>query len=129
MRIIKFRAWDKENNKWANLNQLADWDSCEMNVCVNFENKEYPYQTIEFESDDKYEFMQSTGLTDKNGKEIYEGDIVGEKDFYQEVISKNGAFRIKADDTPLQEWLWKRERQNEVDKVLGNIYENKELMK
>ena len=59
MREIKFRAWDKVNNKMYDWKYLFSFKS----VCGLFDNS-------------NLELMQFTGLLDSSGKEIYEGDIV-----------------------------------------------------
>lgn len=72
---------------------------------------------------DDYIWMRSTDLFDKNGKEIFEGDIFDDGFKYRDsVIFKNGAFREKKDGEPLSGC-----RVTDLE-VIGNCYENPELM-
>jgi len=77
---------------------------------------------------DQVILLQFTGLKDKNGKEIYEGDLIGDKDCYVEVIFKDGSFCNKGDFKPIIEWIWARKRKGIETEVIGNIYENPELL-
>lgn len=123
MREIKFRAWDNVQE-----------------VMLSVENIDFRNDLITFNEDDNsltdtfemITLMQYTGMKDKNGKEIYEGDIVGSLCMRAEVIFEDGSFRFKWLDK-----ITKRVRKynepmfkntNIVFEVIGNIYENKELL-
>ena len=74
--------------------------------------------------------MQSTGLVDKNGKEIFEGDIVkmskdvySEPTYYEVVRHRGGAYRLESKQHGCELWL----RHTDCE-VVGNIYENPELL-
>lgn len=120
---IKFRAWDKKSKKWLK----ECWISLYGYPIINIRSEHMGADLPEIR-EDIVELTQFTGLTDKNGKEIYEGDLVGEKDFYFEVTWDRGAFHIGNSQT-LIEWLDSRSRKGFGTEVLGNIYENPELLR
>ena len=62
MRTIKFRAWNKKSEKWEESFGISN-DGIFMRLGIG-------------QKSDGIEIMQFTGITDRNGKEIYEGDIV-----------------------------------------------------
>jgi len=126
MREIKFRAWDKNRKKMWSHSDLYKMD------CSN----EYPflalirgfYATNMFPGEEMDVIpMQFTGLYDKNGKEIYEGDIVSYFGLKYEVLFKNGAFGWMEDGAF---YSFNEMDRSEVNKfeIIGNIYENPELL-
>lgn len=123
MREFKFRAWDTEKQEMATVNfiGLNDYE-------VGMEDEEcrrwratYPYVC---------RLMQYTNLKDKNGKEIYEGDILkvkvddGEANLY--VKYTNGEYRV-VNKGKWEDSLYAYMYFGDVE-VVGNIYENKDLI-
>ena len=87
---------------------------------------------LEVIEDEEWELMQYTGLKDMNGKEIYEGDIVDITSPHhrniktlQEVVFRDGSYQAKYSD-----FGWEGEDIIHLPdcKVVGNIYEDKELI-
>ena len=119
MRPIKFRAYLKNEKKIIDVKSI-DWDENGNLISINYpEGKDY----FGYKEDDIV-LMQYTGVRDKNGKEIYEGDIVK---YFGDVCEINwllSGFYIH----------WARGGFEEVatnDKyceVIGNIYENPQLL-
>jgi len=79
---------------------------------------------------EEIELMQSTGLFDKNDKEIFEGDIVkmskdvySEPTYYEVVRHYGGAYRLESKQHGCELWL----RHTDCE-VVGNVYENQELL-
>lgn len=126
--IPKFRAWLKDEQR-----MIESYDT----LAIDYENEEIVTQKIYFERGlaierdiyshdfDDVNLMQSTGLFDENGKEIFNGDIVliyGEK--ISKVFYSQGSFCVDIlnGGTPLHGFSPKQLE------VIGNIYDNKDLL-
>lgn len=127
MRKIAFRAWDKLNNQMVEVLQIKT--AGEEYAYEPFLQKDYIYGRKRTENftigKSDCELMQFTGLLDKNGKEIYEGDIVSEVGLLTnyEVKWSDGGFIYGYED------LTAGAVENDNLEVVGNIYENPELLK
>ena len=124
--IPKFRAWDKHSQKMFANDELIIWNG---NVYANGSKKLTCNNLKGWSIDDEY-LMQSTGLKDKNGKEIFEGDIVkmakdvySEPTYYEVVRHRGGAYRLESKKHGCE--LWLRHTDCEVGE---NIYENPEFL-
>ena len=126
--IPKFRAWDRTRNE---MNYKVMVGNCD----TDDENWTCPIIWIEEETDwlhfDDYEcIMQSTGLKDKNGKEIFEGDILKSNKYITSVFYERGAYCVKfcrtTNTTVTMNVISFIEKYK--TKVIGNIYENPELL-
>lgn len=122
--VPKFRAWDGQDMVMRDVEQLR---------FAHNSNNHVVYITIDAEewaTGPALILMQSTGLKDKNGVEIFEGDVLTSnvqpckmvnpiKDGYGVVCFENGMFKLGA--ISLVTFIIKME-------VIGNIYENPELL-
>lgn len=117
---FRYRVWDKTKNKW-----------------LYFDFSTYPtYQDRIWQAlTDGETFYQCTGSKDKNGKLIYEGDILGGTfgNLYVHYCDNCKQFQLKANDYGCMacegdiHWYEVVEDNNELE-VVGNIYENPELL-
>nr|DAT71057.1 MAG TPA: YopX protein [Caudoviricetes sp.] len=122
MRAIKFRAFLKDTNEMVKVGAM-DWDEEGNLLCLN-----YPKGKDYFGYEDDIALMQYTGFKDKDGREIYEGDIIKYRNnlyqvrwiflgFYAHQINGRGFKELDefvADTMDIE--------------VVGNIYENPELL-
>lgn len=130
--IQKFRAWDKEKKRWMT-KEIEDEEESEVRLdlwgSVTFRLPWYEQEdkTITvLDGSDMFVLMQSTGISDKNNLEIFEGDIVSYFRKSNSVIEwKDGGFIIKRILDGEYELIQSRIAEIEV---LGNIYENPELL-
>lgn len=121
MRQIKFRAWVKGH--WAE-------ESYETPMIYDYQD-DVLSESCGWADEENFKIMQFTGLLDKNGKEIYEGDVIkgtltiAEEnnmcyDFIGAIIYEAPAFVTDNSDFPLNIY--------DSLEILGNIYENPELL-
>ena len=125
-RVIKFRAWDK------GFNRMLMGVGVHPHICCihdNYRKGEIGSYTIspEFVS---YELMQYTGLTDRNGVEIYEGDIVTADDILCVVEWQKAEWTAAWSSVVRGAGRqWRHPQLGfRVHEVIGNIYENSELL-
>lgn len=124
--IPRFRAWDKHSQKMFANDELIIWNS---NVYANDSKKLTCNYLKGWTIDDKY-LMQSTGLNDLNGVEIFEGDIVRFFDSLYTVFYdiKEGCYRLKPHDDRWVVDYMSNFSSEESFEIVGNIYENKEQL-
>ena len=127
--IPRFRAWDKVFKEMVQVNALV---LDEQVVKVTYKNGNVAKEDMK-----EYELMQSTGLKDKNGKEIFEGDIIttnayacilsfGEYTYFEDEHTQTIAIGFylsflnvePATYAPFEKFYW------DNCEVIGNIHEN-----
>ncbi len=143
MREIKFRAWHKKLKCWGKPCISIDFDKLEPTFGLGvrylyFHNKEIDELPTALSSEkmdildvqDVVIIMQYTGLKDKNGKEIYEGDIVRYNDkLTGAIVWKYTGFVLELFNGEKSTIiLWHDIDNRDNIEILGNIYDNPELI-
>jgi len=114
-REIKFRAWQK----WHEYMFTPDYiDFINGNIIIGENDGDSRYEDIPL--------MQYTGLKDKNGKEIYEGDIVVEENLKRYVVKWEENTSSSSNSSSCG-FCWSKEDARYTE-VIGNIYENPEFI-
>jgi len=131
MKEIKFRAWHKS------CEVMIDWDNLKYSNKFKGTSDLSLFYDILFTRKHDFETMQFTGLKDKKGKEIYEGDIVvfdrgignwtGHRmSTTHEIVFSEEVFAFVMNYS--NSYIKLRKHWNYIYEVIGNIYENKELL-
>lgn len=136
-----FKLWHKEVKCWIKCNPCVFQDGQ-----IGRWNSNIPF---DFFKSDEIEIVRSSGIKDKNEKEIYEGDIVEIGDFIYSIKFEIGSFMLvrcsdktdmyaefdncwNDDVYPLSQLHWESNAEEDIlynCEIIGNIYENPELLK
>lgn len=131
--MIKFRAWDKENEIYL-YNVQDAYDT--LSGFVKYDDGEDACYDEDcfgaFLNNKRYDVEQFTGLTDVNGKDIYEGDIVKSNYKYaqskiSQIIMEDGNSYIAGEDLATGNEMLVSDHVNEIE-IIGNVHENPELL-
>lgn len=124
--IPRYRAWIKSLKWMCDVTNIS-FDSKFVDICQQGDTERCTEMSVEF---DEIELMQSTGLKDLNGVEIFEGDIVRFFDSLYTVFYdiKEGSYRLKPHDDRWVVDYMSNFSSEETFEVVSNIYENKEQL-
>lgn len=129
MALLRFRAWLKKDKEMIDVEEIH----------FNNGNLDFIGDAITWMcKNNDFVLMQSTGLTDKNDREIFEGDVVTDGHtagdiknhptlgFY--MVDDNGTERWFSDGATIEDFEEDVETVHRILEIIGNIYENPELL-
>lgn len=127
--IPKYRAWDKEFKEMVQVDALV-FD--EQIIKATYKNGNVVKEDLK-----NYVLMQSTGLRDKNEREIFEGDVVTDGHTMGDIknhptlgfymVDDNGIERFFSDDSTTEDFKEDVETAARILEIIGNIHANPEL--
>ena len=128
-REIKFRAWDIQNKRMIYFNAFEQWGF--IDHTKDSTRSSTSCDRLMLSTDPKeFLWMQFTGLLDKNGKEIFENDVVSitrhGDTINHAIVYQSGAWRLEPDGPYPTRYIC--EFNSSIIEVIGNIHENKELL-
>ncbi len=126
----KFRAWDKKCNE-----MFKDTFAITESGQVIIVEQESVFDTPDYVFTDDLIIMQSTGLKDKNGIEVFENDVIRDSDGFEGIVQYDESYgmygiaylptKSNGIDTTFEEL---KDKYRNKFEVVGNIYENPELL-
>jgi YopX protein len=133
-REIKFRAWDKREKKMCEADFFDNFYVINQGKVGIIKGEVFDDGSsfyVDYSDKNNWEVMQYTGLKDKNGKEIYEGDLIK--------IKHGSIWQVAWNEEKLKWHMWDIDPANTISltkkgsyydkyEVIGNIYENPELL-
>ena len=137
-REIKFRAWDDYSKSFIEDDEYLiglNGKFYRMDFYSGVEN--YEEGNLVWNELQNITLSQFTGLLDKNGKEIFEGDLLQYDGYNFKLINKEKIYQIKYDDNLAQYYSYNLENSFDTflvvrawkeSKIIGNIYQNPELL-
>lgn len=125
---MKFKIWDKVSKEWCDPQQF--WLAHDGTI---WEDEGYGSPSQIYNPEDRYQAVYFTGRTDKNGKEIYEGDICTVQIWFGShytnsnlpIVFKDGIFGYELYEGSGD---WEMMRLDGTEAVVGNINEHQELV-
>lgn len=127
--IPRYRAWDNWRERMSVVDRIYI-DTKGVRLYDDFGEYWRDFNDVKL--------MQSTGLKDKNGKEIFEGDIVTDGEFTRTIknhqtlgfymLDEEGIERFFSDSASLEDFEEDAKIVSEILEIIGNVYENPELL-
>ena len=122
MRDIEFRAWDKVN-QWMDDDFWIGADG----LIYDYPKRSYDTPNVEIEKTNNFIIMQYTGLKDKNGTKVFEGDFIKTKHGNLKVIYSEDIAAFEAVSKSGSRSLYGYQKEKDIE-VVGNIHEHSHLL-
>ena len=138
--IPKYRAWDEENKRFLDAEEFIIMPDGRVLVGDWMTGNDF---SCGYDDQERFILMQSTGLEDKNGVEIYKGDIVrytwdspndvnateeGKRNRVSKVFWSDWRASFAVGKKSVNSYLFRYVRNGNTVEVIGNIWENPDLL-
>jgi uncharacterized phage protein (TIGR01671 family) len=142
MRDFQFKVWDNDSNRFLEIDYINFNRDGSIKELILIDGYDFDIGCVEYHSytPNDVEILQYSGIKDKNGKKIYEGDIIEKyistdglkpkkKKIKLKIYFEHGEFKAKRITKVPKSYKWYNRGVFYDCKIIGNIYENPELLK